>query len=160
MNYSLMQKIKRTTFTGLVALTLTSGCKQQYGLVGEKEYTSPRGSVQLSTDENPKRHKLKRVTNDDSKYELESIVINGKRYYTIKNDYKKEDEADVILIRYEDHQLIRNTEEKKASLHSETLYIPALTRGHRGSFATEGKYGIKAQIKKYDISNIDSEIIR
>ena len=167
-NYSLTEKL-RSTFAG-VSLFVAAGCAQ-HGLISETDFQ--RTSVSYKTPNSVKGHELRRATEKDAKYNLERVVIKENDLYVENNRFRNEGELDFYFTKFEDHhkQMDNSTNETRTT--SDFIYIPTQFKvtvdeggkkvekpAKKMSLSTQGKYGIKADITRYDTRNIDAGIIR
>ena len=158
----------------LFALSLISliGCSTlQRGLIKDTNYQRP--SISYSTPDHIRKHELRKVTNLDSLYSLERVVINGNDLYVQQNNRKRESELDFYLVRFEDHRKILNSLENEAQITSDFLYLPTQFKvkitengkevekpARKMPLKNEGNFSISAKITRYDTSNLDLGIIK
>lgn len=147
------------------ASTLTA-CTPQRGLQTEPDYT--RASRSYSTPDNVKGARLSHVTNGDSTYKLESVVIAGNHLWPEANLYPEDGEFEKgLFIRNEDYSHIRSDAGKTMMGDSDrVLYVLKPVRNDEGNLATQvtfsptGKFAVKARVTNYDVSDVQTGIIR
>lgn len=156
----------RTALTGLALLALSSCASPKKGLITETNYQ--RSPVYHQTLDNLKGAQLRQVTDNDSKYVLERVVINGNDIYILNNEYKKDGELEFRLTKYEDHKKLIDDKEKKTEITSNNFYVPnKVTRkvdnkevpAREITLSTTGKFAKKAKIKKYETNELETGII-
>jgi len=145
--------------------TATVGCvttpykpTQRGQLITQTSYQRP--SVQLSTPEHIKGHELRRVTERDSSYSLEEVILHGKRMYVQENVSKQEGELDFTLVLYDDHRRRIDNKTGKLEMTSDSLYIPTLQSGTRTRLRAYGRYALRADMTSFDIANIGAGVAR
>ncbi len=160
----------RSMLTGLALLTLTTGCglyqNRKNSLITEP--ATRESVVYHTTNENLKSSKIGRDTSANSRYELESVVVNGNRLYISPNLKSEPGELELQLIRHEDHTRVIDSSKGRVKVVAEAVYIPTRVKidESKNLFAkeiileTEGEFGKKARIKDYDVSKVETGIIR
>ena len=162
--------------TGLALLASATGCglyqNRKNSLLTNSLLTEPtvrEPIVYHTTNENLKGSKLGRDTSANSRYELESVVINGNRLYISPNPKSETGELELKLIRHEDHTRVIDSSKGTVKVVADASYIPTkvkITDGPNPLIAkeitleTEGEFGKKARIKVYDVSKVETGIIR
>lgn len=158
--------------TGLALLAASCVSPTKEGLVTDTDYQRP--IVYHSTSGNIKGAELKKVTNKDSRYSLERIVINENDLYVESNEYATNNEKNILFRKYGESEKIIDDEERKTTVTSDFMYIPTRLgtketdpilcdcperKITRLALSDSGRFAIKAQIKKYDLSGVQAGII-
>jgi len=144
-------------------ILLANGCAPERGLITGP--FSKREPILLASPANIKGNEPRRVTENDSPYNLERVVINGHDLYVEKNTKKQEDERDFYFIEFMDHRKILNNRGKEIGITSDIIYIPTEVKTgdeipKRITYAAEGRFGKKARITQYNLENIETGIIK
>jgi len=158
--------------TGLALLAASCVLPTKEGLVTDTDYQ--RATVYHSTPYNIKGAELKKVTNKDSIYNLERIVINENDLYVESNKYATNKEKNIIFRKYDESEKIIDDGERKTIVTSDFIYVPTRLgtketdpilcdcperKITRLALSDAGKFAVKAQIKKYDVSGVQAGII-
>jgi hypothetical protein len=158
------------TLAGIVASGI-AGCgssdnspEVERGITTETNYQ--RNSSNLEVPEQIRGHGLKNVTEKDSTYSLEEVILNEERMYVVENPNAKETELGFAFVLYEDHSRRIENSEGNLEIISNVMYIPTLKTKSNGelvnkmSLSTGGKYGINAAMTSFDTENVYSGIVK
>lgn len=153
---------------GLVALVagaaLLAGCASgpKRGLQTETDYV--RDPVTLETPGLERGAELRRATGQDYRYQLEEVVIHGVRYYVHPNPSRLDGEANFALSKHSEHKL--RLANDNLYITSDNVYVPTLAVSPEGVpvtggvFEMFGRHGTRANRTDFDISGVQSGIIR
>lgn len=108
---------------------------------------------------------LARVTHDEARYLIESPVLWGRAYEIVPNLEQKENELEFMLKARDETSIVRKRESGKIESRTESLYIPTIEINSKGKpmsrigLLTAGPNAIKAKVKEYNISRVESGIL-
>ncbi len=163
--------VKKSVLYVALASTLITGsaCAPTRGLITESNFK--REPTYLNSPDNIKGNEPRRITQKDTPYNLERVVINGHDLYVEKNHKKQEGETDFYFIRFQDHVKELDANWKRIDTTAETLYIPTkvyitdkvtntVSLAKKITYTTEGQFAKRAEITKYNVENIETGIIK
>lgn len=127
-----------------------------------------RPQVQLNTPENIKKHELRRITEQDSPYNLEGVVICGTPFYEIPNKRNNLNEYHTTIVLKKDCVKEIDRDGKKLNFSYKTVYIPILAedsetddgKKHKFTFRKDGDYAVNATSQKLNTQRIETGIFR
>lgn len=164
---------KVLTLAGMLAVSAVStGCattsrayQTQRGLITQT--TFQRTPVIHTVPRNIKGHELRRVTEQDSRYSIEGVVLHGKPMYEQENTYQQNGEFHTYFVLKKDH--LKDIDDEagetgKTSIESERLYIPTLVKSNSGEplrtlpLNPTGRFAVKAKVTHYDTRGVQTGI--
>ena len=157
---------------GAASLAVLSGCATSSsrhstmprGLTTETDYQ--RHPIKLATPFNVKGGELRRVTNNDYRYALESQVVHEEEYDVQPNRYQGQNEEAIILIKSNESREVPDEKSKTLIVEADTIYIPQIVNAPDGKparripLSNDGPYGVSVKFTKYDLKNVQTGIIR
>ena len=157
-----MQK-SLTRIISAAALATLAGCSStqsssQKGLVTETRYQ--RESTPYSSPNNLKGHELRQVTGRGAPYTLEGVVLHGEAFYAQPNTWQNPGELPFCLVKREGSERSINPENRTVIATADSIYLlqTVMTKdgnpAHRITLATDGPFGTRSAITKYNASNV------
>jgi len=153
---------------GTLALSALEGCSSvQRTTAPEKgqvmnQIDYRRSPIAYSTPGNQTGHELRRVTEQDTQYALEGIVIHGKAMYEQENVLKKPGEFQSYFVLQEDRHLVLDSLNHVVGETSEFIYIPTIVNNKSNQPAskitlrTDGLYGVRANMTEYPTEGVET----
>ena len=130
------------------------------------ETTYQRNPTNLEVSKQIGGHELKRVTERDSIYSLEEVILHGDRMYVEENPNAQENELGFAFVLYEDHSRRIGNADGNLEITSNKMYIPTLKIKSNGemadriSLSTKGKYSLNADMTSFDTENVHGGIAK
>lgn len=158
--------MKKQGLLGIIGAGIASlaGCTNS-GLVTEPTYST--SSERYSTPANISNLGIGLTTNNDAKYDLERLVVNGKPYDLARSTISETNELPFYFLKEDDSHIVLDSERKMVSTQfPSSAYLPIKVLTEKGEFAhriklkSTGPYAVRAELKQYDIKNLRIGLIR
>jgi hypothetical protein len=152
-----MKKSKLIAMLSVPILTLgLAGCVSPVktsDVITKNTHSLP--TTRLATEWNPKNHGISRLNENNFKYQVDNIILEGKLWNVMTNYLAQPGELDWMLADPTTSVVTYNVQGELQSLTPDKVYIPTQSKKANGSnyskFALDntGKYGV--QVKRHDL---------